>query len=62
MSHNYCRSTSLNLYEYNKQISNATFHIFFNATEWKFGPWCYVNKEVILPFLICVFSVTEIYN
>ncbi|CAK5040660.1 unnamed protein product [Meloidogyne enterolobii] len=45
MSHNYCRSTSLNLYEYNKEISNATFHIFFNATDWKFGPWCYVNKE-----------------
>uniref|UniRef100_A0A1I8C0H7 Kringle-like domain-containing protein n=1 Tax=Meloidogyne hapla TaxID=6305 RepID=A0A1I8C0H7_MELHA len=45
MRHKFCRSTWLNLYEYNKQQNNATFHLLlFASEEWKYGPWCYVEK------------------
>ncbi|KAF7625938.1 hypothetical protein Mgra_00009885 [Meloidogyne graminicola] len=44
MSHNYCRFIPLDLYEYNKALNNATFHLFqFTSQEWKYGPWCYVQ-------------------
>uniref|UniRef100_A0A1I8BM87 Thioredoxin domain-containing protein 17 n=1 Tax=Meloidogyne hapla TaxID=6305 RepID=A0A1I8BM87_MELHA len=46
MRHNYCRSTRLSLYEYNKEFNNATFHLFvFASEEWKYSPWCYEEKE-----------------